>query len=867
MKPKKNDGSSIDLTFQWIGTSLGTDWLIWRDLAEYWVKSRFLDTSPSIALQAIKKFLKGYLYNQAPYAYELNQFFSGQNGHLCSEKEFYSFLTRSITPIESYKYVNHIRCFVDFIIENLFTQIDNNGDSVAIVKNPIGQIPCPKVMNVETVRTPLPYSYIVMLREILCPLPSKQELDDTSSSLADKEKLLPGYFYRNFIDWKWAQTQSADWFTVKQSVIDKKDFDCVWRKKQTSEGTRYEMWCPVRAMIFFVKLHLPLRTYQIRFLDSGEADTWRYENGDWKLNQNHSFVLGTKKRPFCKGVFRRTTDSLLDSYSTSLYINTNKTMDNNKEELQRGYVIPWEHEEALYWLEKLRNWQEKYNPIKNPTNCVDLEPRHTGNVRTFEHLQSMGSISFLFRYAAASKVEDKDKPVVSSTFCKPWHSLLLELEDKLAKKGIKLNNGERLKLVCANDGSSTKTFFPLHSLRVSLITAYTMDTDLPLPIISKLLAGHTRLMMTIYYNKITPSIMREKMKEAEENLGVNAKQAALNFLQDASMEQIDSKMVYRDFDSISGALANRNPIGWESRATGLCLVGGNVHKHEDISTIGGCWNGGELLKDAILQKNRIYAAVPNGPENCVRCRWFITEAHYLPALNAQFNQLSYKAHHAANLSIEIEEELDSLKDECFFCEEQDEPFTKFEELKDLQHRFEKQKSAADEYTKDWIACFGLINKIILIEEKRNKKDKKDKFIAVGEESDVRHALKFVETQSELLQLSLLCEDAEFYPSLGDELRKTPAINRRTIELSRILMKKGLKPIFLEMDEKQQFITANAMFRQMAKIADPNDKLEGYRKVANYIEAETYLVDSKLFDVGLSELQHNVLRLENRKGSN
>ncbi|WP_380220022.1 VPA1269 family protein [Klebsiella pneumoniae] len=26
----------------------------------------------------------------------------------------------------------------------------------------------------------------------------------------------------------------------------------------------------------------------------------------------------------------------------------------------------------LYWLEKLRNWQEKYNPIAKPTECTLL---------------------------------------------------------------------------------------------------------------------------------------------------------------------------------------------------------------------------------------------------------------------------------------------------------------------------------------------------------------------------------------------------------------------------------------------------------------------------------------------------------------
>jgi hypothetical protein len=405
----------------------------------------------------------------------------------------------------------------------------------------------------------------------------------------------------------------------------------------------------------------------------------------------------------------------------------------------------------------------------------------------------MGEIAFLFRNASGKK-EERDKPISSPLINNFWYELLLTLENQLVENGDVLDNGERLKLVVdypegTGEGTRIATNFPLHSLRVSLITAYTMNTQLPLPVISKLLAGHTRLLMTIYYNKITPSVMAEKMNEAEMQLEDKSQQSVRSFLKDASLEQIQCKMVYHKEDSIQAALVNRNPIGWEERSSGLCLVGGNTVKSDEISTVGGCWNGGELIKDSKTASNRIYGSVPHGPENCIRCRWFITEALYLPALTAQFNQISYKANQAANLSIEIEGELEALKDEHFFSEEQGTPFIKHGEMQVLQRRYEKQQVEADEYTKDWVSCFELIYKINHIEENRNSDDTKDKLIAVGTEQDVSHALKFIETESELLHLSLLCDDAEFYPDLQDELRKTPAIEKRSRQLSRVMMKK------------------------------------------------------------------------------
>ena len=80
---------------------------------------------------------------------------------------------------------------------------------------------------------------------------------------------------------------AVDWFPVTEAQIDKDDPDCVWRVRYKKCGEKIlEMWSPVRWMALFVKLILPLRTFQVRMLDSGEADTWRYEKSKWIPNTN-----------------------------------------------------------------------------------------------------------------------------------------------------------------------------------------------------------------------------------------------------------------------------------------------------------------------------------------------------------------------------------------------------------------------------------------------------------------------------------------------------------------------------------------------------------------------------------------------------
>lgn len=866
-------GRTLDMSFIWLVKTYGKKWTQWQKLASKWMENQ--DRGVDAKRYALSSFFEMYLMNKAPYAINVENLFRGHNGHRCSSEEYMDVLkSNGLNDNEALvSRVNDLSTFIDWIIDNNFYMKDEFGAIYPTVTNPFNRIKKSQERN-ETVRNPLPYRYIKKLREILCPLPSSEELKEIEQKLLKDQKLDPPFYYRSFKHWTWAQnltgqglnSQNGDWFDIDYELIDHNDPDCVWRKKIKKIGnetiTIFQMWSPVKAMVIFIKLHLPLRTYQIRFLDSGEADTWRYSKGEWLNNTHHEFAMGTAKRPYAKGVFKRIYDSMLGQYSTGLYISTNKTADMNKSEIDCGYTIPWQNEEVLYWLEKLRNWQEKYNPISEPTSFSSLEKRHFGNSKSDKIKAKMGFSCFLFRQPA-SRVSDRNKPLISDSTKIMWYSLLETLEIQLKKEGITLKNGTYLKLVEDYPEGTTKTaklatFFPMHSLRVSLITSYTLDTDLPLPIISKLLAGHTRLIMTIYYNKITPAVMAEKMHDAENKILENTDSSIRVFLKNASMQKIEQQMSYLKISSIEAALANRNPINWEYRSDGLCLVGGNSAILEDFRTIGGCWNGGELIRSATNARDNIYAPVPHGPENCIRCRWFITEARFLPALNARFNQLSYKVHLASNLTIEIENEIDKLKDEQFFCAEQGKPFIKYNDLQALQRRYEKQTIEADEYTKDWISCFELIHKIIKIEEKRTESDNKQKLIAIGNKDDVRYALSFIETTSELLHLSLLCEDAEIFPDLKDELRKTPAIEKRSRHINQMMIRNGLEPVFLEMDEKQQLITINAMLRQMSKIADPDNKLEGYRKVVNYIEAGEYLSQKNLLNAGVSILTDEFL---------
>lgn len=372
------------------------------------------------------------------------------------------------------------------------------------------------IRNQETVYNALPYTYIKRLRKLLCPLERG-----------------------HFSQWKWAIDQSdaflsngrhfRDWFIVDKSQIDRNDPDCVWQEvivdkaksirvngalRAYKEGERFFIiWSPVRAMALYLKLQLPLRTFQVRMLDSGEADTWRYERGQWVKNEANNFVEGSEKRPWQKGVFHRIVTPDIGDIMTGLYINTNKTADKNKDEITRGYVIPWQHEEVLYWLEKLRNWQEKYNPIYKPTSIYDLDYKHFGSTKTDTQRSEIGDVCFLFRNAAALTEKERGMPITASYLNTLWVVLMAQLEDSVHKDGDTLSDGSLVRFI--DSINPRKTLFPLHSLRVSLITCYSIEGEIPTPVLSKLLVGHSRLIMTLHYTRITPVMMAKKMREAE----------------------------------------------------------------------------------------------------------------------------------------------------------------------------------------------------------------------------------------------------------------------------------------------------------------------------------------------------------------
>jgi hypothetical protein len=638
----------------------------------------------------------------------------------------------------------------------------------------------------------------------------------------------------NFRDWVWAQGVMEDgrngsaWFVVDQTLVNKDDLDCKWRERDTTTYEKKtlklppkvtELWSPVRAVALYVKLELPLRTFQVRMLDSGEADTWRYVHG----TQGGSFApndsplaTGSATRPYQRGVFHRSANES----GAGLFINTNKTADINKAENAKGYVIPWAHETVLYWLDKLRRWQENYNPISAPTKWVDLDRKHFG--RTPPHpevLELRGTVCFLFRDAAAANDDDRRKPLTYDALIPIWYKLLARLEQRCLSRDETLDDGTPIQFV--DHDSDTGTHYPLHALRVSLITYLVLDLQLPIAVVSKLIAGHARLVMTIYYTKFGHAYMKEVLDAAERNMLAADVASHRRFLMDATMEQVSQRFASVSVDAMRAAVGQKSAATFVFEDKGICPVGGSM-----------CDVGGEPITDQT--NNKLFSPVPGYPErNCVRCRFFLSGPAFLPGLQAHFNAVSYEAHERAERHNDLQEEVTLMENRRADCERDGRLYTETRELEKLSQRYEAEAEAMGKLVNDLQSTYHLIARSMEIMKQTDKEGLQ--LVAVGEMNDI--GVAFTETNSELHQLEVICENATIYAEI--DARK-PALRRSQL-LDCMLEFNKMPPVFFRLSPKQQLEVGNAA---MQLIQARTGSLTG---ALEYVEGQRRLRDLGIVD--------------------
>ncbi|MFD2442993.1 VPA1269 family protein [Bacillus sp. CGMCC 1.16607] len=781
----RQHGTTRSENLEWL-LEYDSDLQEWNGYATEWLKTVVRGKAATLA--SLSNFFKKYVipYNitrsvqefisieyDTPDFYEIIYAESGSQSHALAEAK---------------KIVE----FVDWIIAEKFSVENDLGKKFtpAEFENPLTKYLPDSVKSSqrnESDKNVLPYRYIKDLRNILCSPNATCFKDLKFAQIAGDSSRAGG-----------------DWFIVDESVIDKNDPDCVFRVRKTSQYVRkvkglseevYEMWFPGTTVVLLTKLLLPLRTYQVRMLDSGERDTYKYVQsmrnlaGEWIKNDSH-LSQGTERNPVERGVLRKFKDKTTQLEMTGFFINTNKTADINKEESDKGYDIPWQYEEAQYWLAKLRDWQMKYNPISQPAKWTELTGKHLGNIKDVKILKQMGEITFLFR--DPTSIGQEHLPIGKKGIDSFWYKTLKQLEVQL-KENTSSEEERTLKFV-RPDYDQTTTYYPLHSLRVSLITAYALEGGVPMPILSKALAGHARLIMTLYYTKAGISYVTDTMNQAEKSILENDKEAFDRFIRDAKYEQLETSVAAND------------PIAYQAVINAQKSGASIIISDKGICPKGcfGCDSGGTYVND---DTDKItYGVVPGFPEqNCVRCRWFVTSPAFLPGLVHHFNTIGYNMGETGKRVIKYQHDIELLENEKYECELNGTIFTKHHELLKYEQLYAQEIQKNDKLANDYNATLRLIDRCMKL-IKETSSDDGFQLVTVGSISDVGISINNIE--HELEQLQIICNGAELFP----ETDASKVVLQRSQIIDLTLKDNNKMPVMFSLTEEEQLIAGNQFMR-------------------------------------------------------
>jgi hypothetical protein len=640
----------------------------------------------------------------------------------------------------------------------------------------------------QTTKPALAYQYVEALRNWIVPV--------SATSFSDLPQL---------------QDFDSDYFEVDASLIDYDDPDCIFKER---DGKVY-LWYPGYWMHTYTLASIPARGRQIAYNDSGEADDYLADIVDgriaWvkneaKLAEWKSPILQPKRKVKKKSKgFMQFTDGEWRMHFTS-----NKTGFNGE-----GYKVDWAPEALIYWMVKLRKWQEKYNPVDRPfpwTGCVRTNLNHA-------QLEVKGENCFLFR-----GFQEQEPPAYSARSTERLAAALYYSQPK------------DLVLATFREGGSPSTLgryesaYTPHSMRVSLITAYVVEFGLPMEVVMKL-AGHSSIVMSIYYVKIGGVALRRRMDEGEKLALQREAYAAQDMIEQGRADSLTHQLVASSEQALE-MLRSGSGGSTLVRDYGLCPY-----------AAARCEDGGPLVGATQVRLHTPGGYL--GVQNCPRCRHFITGPMFLGGLISLWNEISLRMVFLSEQYLDFEAEVALLSKEEAELEirEYDEGGAdlNFDEKPLKMIRIQKRKlksemestakkmdmflcdlQALTKHTRD---CRELISKNECVVQE----DRDTILLVVQGQHEI---VTDMESTSLFLQLHEVCVNATIYQSASADF----AVPRRSQMLDKMALMNDLRPAMCHLTEKEQLLLGNQV------IAFLFSRVKSWDMVDRLIDGKLRLMD-------------------------
>lgn len=407
-----------------------------------------------------------------------------------------------------------------------------------------------------------------------------------------------------------------------------------------STGSHERMWSPVATLALLVKLMLPLRTHQVRMLESDEGDPIVWRNGQWMEVQQ---PLHRYPRAFIRNI----PDARGGPSVLGFFVNTNKTQDRMKHVRDRGYEIAWDRPDVRNVVEKLQSWQRTFNPLARPTRWEDIRDPVL-QTRGKPDLRKLGEATFLFRDPCSST---PDQPIATKYLASLWIAALVELELRVEARGERHLDDSKITFVHRRQATRQsgaiqtviKPRYTLHSLRASMITHLVVDAKVPVDIVARCIAGHARAVQSLYYVKMCAALVNDELKQAQ--AAVKAAEADNFELFREEQRQASAKPHIGSGDPFAAAIQHHLPDGWLVRSTGLCAVNGSRCSEVEQSL----GKGSQVLL---------------AQQPCVRCPYHISGPVFLANLIAEANRWSEQQSTAAKALVRVSNKILALEERC-----------------------------------------------------------------------------------------------------------------------------------------------------------------------------------------------------------
>ncbi|WP_046867696.1 VPA1269 family protein [Microvirga massiliensis] len=547
-------------------------------------------------------------------------------------------------------------------------------------------------------------------------------------------------------DYAWPRTLDSDYCTVY------------------SPSNIYErIWCPARAVALLLLLTIPIRTIQMRLLDSGEGDEFIPHLATNEFIPNSSPISEPGRQ---EGLLKRIYDGTTQRYYTGLHITTNKSAALSSTEFERPYDIPWQCDSLLSHLEFLLDWQRTYNAGPRKLTRRDLSDV---KLRPSEAARNLPGYYFLFR-DPANRSAPRDEPVPHGRMRNFFLAVLEEAERRLN------DEGEGVQLVIRTKQGLVSPY-SLHGLRVSGITHFA-EAGVPIQVIAEFVAGHSTLLMSIHYTKFGPSKITDILDEAMDTIEEGWEDELVTALKNGSADFL-SRTVANGDDGYQ-LLRDSTPGIWSIGIDGICPTGRAL-----------CDIGGERLSS---HNNAYYAPVPGGPRNCARCRFFITGPAFINGQVVAFNNLAFAISERAK-------DLDRLKRKVA---EEVTKGTVGRRLERWRTQVDALEIEIDEMLKTWQARFALIERSRALLH-ASERDDSNSLISLSNQSDLELVL---EHTSEFDLVEFVAQACEVFP----EKAEPSAPLRKGKILDQFLKRNGYEPFFYALPDEEALASGNRLTR-------------------------------------------------------